>query len=82
VNQRKASNIHDTHGQYQKMPKLTPAELSRMKYEKEQQEFLVRRRHEELTRQAMMQRDPRLQAAAAAAGVCVCLLFSRNSSDV
>jgi hypothetical protein len=55
------------------MPKLTPAELSRMKYEKEsreQQEFLARRRHDELTRQAMLQRDPRLQAAAAAAGVC------------
>ncbi|KAG2158054.1 uncharacterized protein EDB93DRAFT_742537 [Suillus bovinus] len=72
MNQRKASNVHDTHGQYQKMPKLTPAELSRMKYEKESREqqelLLVRRRHEELTRQAMMQRDPRLQAAAAAAG--------------
>ncbi|KAG1749128.1 uncharacterized protein EDB91DRAFT_1235613 [Suillus paluster] len=72
INQRKASNIHDTHGQYQKMPKLTPAELSRMKYDKEsreQQELLIaRRRHEELARQAMMQRDPRLQAAAAAAG--------------
>ncbi|KAG1730571.1 hypothetical protein EDB19DRAFT_1929409 [Suillus lakei] len=72
MNQRKASNIHDTHGQYQKMPKLTPAELSRMKYEKESREqqelLLARRRHEELTRQAMMQRDPRLQAAAAAAG--------------
>ncbi|KAG1819471.1 uncharacterized protein BJ212DRAFT_1445930 [Suillus subaureus] len=72
MNQRKASNVHDTHGQYQKMPKLTPAELSRMKYEKESREqqelLLARRRHEELTRQAMMQRDPRLQAAAAAAG--------------
>ncbi|KAG1760047.1 hypothetical protein EDD22DRAFT_848778 [Suillus occidentalis] len=72
MNQRKASNIHDTHGQYQKMPKLTPAELSRMKYEKEAREqqdlILARRRHEELARQAMMQRDPRLQAAAAVAG--------------
>lgn len=72
MNQRKASNIHDTHGQYQKMPKLTPAELSRMKYEKESREqqdlILARRRHEELARQAMMQRDPRLQAAAAVAG--------------
>jgi hypothetical protein len=57
------------------MPKLTPAELSRMKYEKESREqqdlILARRRHEELARQAMMQRDPRLQAAAAVAGVCV-----------
>ncbi|OAX43813.1 hypothetical protein K503DRAFT_861974 [Rhizopogon vinicolor AM-OR11-026] len=72
MNQRKASNIHDTHGQYQKMPKLTPAELSRMKYEKESREqqelLLARRRHEELTRQAMMQRDPRLQVPAATAG--------------
>lgn len=79
VNQRKASNIHDTHGQYQKMPKLTPAELSRMKYEKEAREqqdlILARRRHEELARQAMMQRDPRLQAAAAVAGVCVIISF-------
>lgn len=63
------------------MPKLTPAELSRMKYEKEsreQQEFLARRRHEELTRQAMMQRDPRLQAAAAAAGVCLLPTLKRR----
>lgn len=56
------------------MPKLTPAELSRMKYEKESREqqdmLLARRRHEELQRQAMMGRDPRLQAAATAAGVC------------
>lgn len=61
------------------MPKLTPAELSRMKYEKEAREqqdlILARRRHEELARQAMMQRDPRLQAAAAVAGVCVIISF-------
>ncbi|KAH7889968.1 hypothetical protein F5I97DRAFT_1849003 [Phlebopus sp. FC_14] len=64
INQRKASNVHDTHGQYNKMPKLTPAELSRMKAEKEQQEMLLaRRRHEELARQQLM-RDPRMQAAA------------------
>lgn len=58
VNQRKPSNIHDTHGQYNKMPKLTPAELSRMKAEKEsrdQQELIMaRRRHEELARQQLL----------------------------
>ena len=64
VNQRKPPNIHDTHGQYNKMPKLTPAELSRMKAEKEsrdQQEMLMaRRRHEELARQQLLrvQVDP------------------------
>jgi hypothetical protein len=68
------------------MPKLTPAELSRMKYEKESREqqdiMLTRRRHEEIARQAMMQRDPRLQAAAAVAGVCVIILpFLERSSD-
>src|SRR5215475_9170858 len=30
-NQRKSQVVHDTHGQYNKMPKLTPQELSRMK---------------------------------------------------
>lgn len=58
VNQRKPPNVHDTHGQYNKMPKLTPVELSRMKAEKEsreQQEMLMaRRRHEELARQQLL----------------------------
>ena len=58
MNQRKPPNIHDTHGQYNKMPKLTPVELSRMKAEKEsrdQQELLIaRRRHEELARQQLL----------------------------
>ncbi|KAG0706394.1 hypothetical protein DFH29DRAFT_171526 [Suillus ampliporus] len=74
--QKASSELHSSfptcrHLPYQKMPKLTPAELSRMKYEKESREqqelLLARRRHEELARQAMMQRDPRLQAAAAVA---------------
>ncbi|KAH7927096.1 hypothetical protein BV22DRAFT_1118490 [Leucogyrophana mollusca] len=66
LTQRKPSAIHDTHGQYNKMPKLTPAELSRMKAEKEtrdQQELiLARRRHEDMARQQMM-RDSRMQGA-------------------
>lgn len=65
MNQRKTSNIHDTHGQYNKLPKLTPAELSRMKAEKEsrdhQEMMMARRRHDDL-RQHLM-RDPRMQAA-------------------
>ncbi|EGN96209.1 hypothetical protein SERLA73DRAFT_76187 [Serpula lacrymans var. lacrymans S7.3] len=66
LNQKKPSAIHDTHGQYTKMPKYTPAELSRMKAEKEareQQEILLaRRRHEEHTRQQQqLMRDPRMQ---------------------
>ncbi|KAI6043009.1 hypothetical protein EDC04DRAFT_822644 [Pisolithus marmoratus] len=64
MNQRKSSNVHDTHSQYNKMPKLTPAELSRMKAEKEardhQEMLIARRRHEEMARQQQL----RLQAAA------------------
>ncbi|KAI6129121.1 hypothetical protein EDD17DRAFT_1563435 [Pisolithus thermaeus] len=64
MNQRKSSNVHDTHSQYNKMPKLTPAELSRMKADKEardhQEMLMARRRHEELTRQQQL----RMQAAA------------------
>ncbi|KAH7908579.1 hypothetical protein BJ138DRAFT_1157329 [Hygrophoropsis aurantiaca] len=66
-NQRKPSAIHDTHSQYNKMPKLTPAELSRMKAEKEsrdaQELMLARRRHDEMTRQSQLMRDPRMQSA-------------------
>jgi hypothetical protein len=58
VNQRKPPNIHDTHGQYNKMPKLTPAELSRMKAEKEsrdlQEMLMTRRRNEELRGQQLL----------------------------
>lgn len=64
MNQRKSSNVHDTHSQFNKMPKLTPAELSRMKADKEardhQEMLMARRRHEELTRQQQL----RMQAAA------------------
>jgi chromatin modification-related protein VID21 len=58
ANQRKPPAIHDTHGQYNKMPKLTPAELSRMKAEKElrdtQDLTVVRRRQDELARQQLL----------------------------
>ncbi len=58
ANTRKAPapTVHDTHGQFSKLPKLTPAELSRMKSEKEAQEMLSRRRAEEAQRQQLLQR--------------------------
>jgi chromatin modification-related protein VID21 len=58
ANARKAPapSIHDTHGQFAKLPRLSPAELSRMKSEKEAQEMLSRRRAEEAQRQQLLQR--------------------------
>ncbi|KAJ2983057.1 hypothetical protein NUW54_g10672 [Trametes sanguinea] len=53
----KASNVHETHNPVTKMRPLTPAELSRMKAEKEArdaQELLMRRRNEELARQHLL----------------------------
>ncbi|PIL24170.1 transcription factor [Ganoderma sinense ZZ0214-1] len=53
----KPTAVHDTHGQFTKLPKLTPAELSRMKAEKEArdaQELLMRRRNDELARQHLL----------------------------
>ncbi|KAJ7074286.1 hypothetical protein C8F01DRAFT_971827, partial [Mycena amicta] len=50
-NQRKPSAIHETHAQYTRLPKYTPAELSRMKTEKEHQDMqTARRKHEEMNR--------------------------------
>jgi chromatin modification-related protein VID21 len=56
ANQRKPSAVHETHAQYSKMPKHTPAELSRMKAEKEARDLQElqmarRRQQEELNRQ-------------------------------
>jgi len=51
-----APSVHDTHGQFSKLPRLSPAELSRMKSEKEAQEMLSRRRAEEAQRQQLLQR--------------------------
>ncbi|KAI9509664.1 hypothetical protein F5148DRAFT_1186196 [Russula earlei] len=56
ANSRKTSNVHDTHGLLSKLPKLGPAELSRMKAEKEAQELMSRRRAEEAQRQQLLQR--------------------------
>ncbi|TFY77518.1 hypothetical protein EWM64_g6494 [Hericium alpestre] len=53
ANPKKPPVVHDTHGQYNKMPKLSPAQLSKMKAEKEQQEALARRRNEEFARSQM-----------------------------
>jgi hypothetical protein len=41
ANSRKAPapSVHDTHGQFSKLPRLSPAELSRMKSEKEAQDI-------------------------------------------
>ena len=60
ANQRKPSAIHETHAQYSKMPKHTPAELSRMKAEKEARDLqdlqaARRRQQEELSRQSVLQ---------------------------
>lgn len=58
ANQRKPPAVHETHAQYSKMTKHTPAELSRMKAEKEARESqdiqMARRRQEELNRQNNM----------------------------
>ncbi|CDO72899.1 hypothetical protein BN946_scf185002.g84 [Trametes cinnabarina] len=53
----KPSVVHETHAPVTKMLRLTPAELSRMKAEKEArdaQELLMRRRNEELARQHLL----------------------------
>ncbi|KAI0831506.1 hypothetical protein BC628DRAFT_1354063 [Trametes gibbosa] len=53
----KATAVHETHGQVTKMNRYTPAELSRMKADKEArdaQELLVRRRNDEINRQHLL----------------------------
>ena len=57
--------MHDTHGQYAKMPRYTPAELSRMKAERDMKEqeqinFTRQRQQQELQRQQMLQQANRL----------------------
>ncbi|KAJ3516720.1 hypothetical protein NLJ89_g941 [Agrocybe chaxingu] len=54
---RKPPAVHETHNQYNKMPKYTPAELSRMKAERDrdnQDLALARRRQEEQQRQSLL----------------------------
>ncbi|KAF7311528.1 hypothetical protein MKEN_01055100 [Mycena kentingensis (nom. inval.)] len=56
-NQRKPSAIHETHAQYTRMKIYTPAELSRIKTEKDQQEIAAARaKHETMARAAQQQR--------------------------
>ncbi|KAI0673029.1 hypothetical protein C8Q78DRAFT_1077330 [Trametes maxima] len=53
----KPTAVHETHGAVTKMERLTPAELSRMKADKEArdaQELLMRRRNDELARQHLL----------------------------
>ncbi|KAJ7197144.1 hypothetical protein GGX14DRAFT_375297 [Mycena pura] len=72
-NQRKPSATHETHAQYTRLPKYSPAELSRLKAEKEfkdQQDLLAaRRKHEEMTRaqQQRLQTGQPTQGQAASA---------------
>ncbi|GLB35077.1 putative glycoside hydrolase family 5 protein [Lyophyllum shimeji] len=58
--QRKPPAIHETHAQYSKLPRRTPAELSRMKAEKESRELhelqQARKKQEELNRHHLMSR--------------------------
>lgn len=59
ANQRKPAAIHDTHGQYNKMPKIGPQELSRMKAEKDAREnreqMILRQRQSDLETTRIMQ---------------------------
>ncbi|KZT11305.1 uncharacterized protein LAESUDRAFT_671115 [Laetiporus sulphureus 93-53] len=60
VAQRKPSIVHDTHSSVNSLPKMTPAELSRKKAEKEaaaNQEALVRKREADLARQTQYIRE-------------------------
>lgn len=69
--QRKPPAIHETHAQYSKMPKRTPAELSRMKAEKEAQEMqATRKRQEDLNRQNLMREHAHRMSANLPVTVC------------
>ena len=61
ANQRKAPAIHETHNQYNKLPKLTPMDLSRMKAEKDARDgqdlALARQRQSEQVRQNILMRE-------------------------
>lgn len=72
-------NVHDTHGQYSKLPKLTPAELSRMKAEKDardtQEQAMLRRRQEEMRQQAALQQQQHQQRLQQVQNVVRCTAF-------
>lgn len=62
--QKKPAAVHDTHGQYAKMPRYTPSELSRMKADREQKEqdqLNFRRQHDIQRQQQLLQQNTRLQ---------------------
>ncbi|KAF4604158.1 chromatin modification- protein VID21 [Pleurotus pulmonarius] len=63
--QRKPLVVHDTHSEYNKLPKMSPAELGRLKAEKEArlnaEQAIVKRKQEELRMQQMQ----RMQMATA-----------------
>lgn len=56
--QRKASTVHETHNQFNNLPKYSPQELSRMKAEKDLRDgadvALARKRQEEQIRQTLL----------------------------
>lgn len=65
ANQRKPPAVHETHNQFNKLPKLSPQELSRMKAEKDlrdsQDLALAHKRQDEL-RQNLLLREQAAQA--------------------
>lgn len=79
--QRKSSSVvHETHNQFSKLPRLAPAELSRLKAEKDlkntQDIAMARKIQDEQIRQNILQRE---QTQRAGAGLPVRRkIFSRN----
>ncbi|KAF7295349.1 hypothetical protein MIND_01074300 [Mycena indigotica] len=67
-NQRKASVVHETHAQYTRLAKYSPAELSRMKTEKEQ-DINARRKQDEMARAQAAQQQQQRSAATPVAQV-------------
>jgi len=61
ANQKRQTVVHDTHGQYNRMPKVTPQELGQRKIEKEYQDRLNRQRSEELRTKALREQQARIQ---------------------
>lgn len=67
--------MHDTHGQYAKMARYTPAELSRMKAEKDMKEqeqlnfVRQRQQQQELQRQQMLQQARMPMVGTAVVGI-------------
>ncbi|KAI0082783.1 hypothetical protein K474DRAFT_1654950 [Panus rudis PR-1116 ss-1] len=67
ASQRKPAATHETHGQFAKLPRYTPAELSRMKAEKDAREAMeaAQRRavQEQQQRQMLLQQQQRMQSS-------------------